>query len=113
MTCSVPGSRYFHAGPAPASSSTEVIARSNSARAFAAGDVHARLRRALGPQIARADDKMAPARVERHLQVGIVDADQLGDDVRRHTEAFEIDGEMRKLAAQARGEHLVRALAHG
>ena len=58
-------------------------------------------------------DKMAPARVERHLQVGIVDADQLGDDVRRHTEAFEIDSEVRELAAQARGEHLVRALAHG
>ena len=56
---------------------------------------------------------MPPARVERHVQVGIVDADQLGDDVRRHAEAFEIDGEVRKLAAQARRQHLVRALAHG
>ena len=47
ITCSVAASRYFQGGPAPASSSTDVIARSNSARPFAAGESHGAWRRAL------------------------------------------------------------------
>ena len=53
-----------------------------------------RLPGALGPQVARADHEMAPARVERHVHVGVVDADQLGDDLRGGRKAFDVDGEM-------------------
>jgi len=56
---------------------------------------------------------MAPARMERHVAVGIIDADQFGNDLCGNAEALDIDGEMRKLAAQPGRQHLVRALADG
>jgi hypothetical protein len=47
-----------------------------------------------------------------HSAVRIVDADQLGDDLRGLSKALQIDGEMFELATQAGGKHLMRALAH-
>src|SRR5438874_10914981 len=56
---------------------------------------------------------MAPARVKRYIQVGIVDAAQLGDDLRGDAQTLHVDREMLKFATQSGGEHLMRALAHG
>jgi hypothetical protein len=50
--------------------------------------------------------------MERHVEIGIFDADQFGHHLGGGVEAREIDGEMRKLATQPGREHLVRALAH-
>ncbi len=68
--------------------------------------------RNLGPQIAAAEDEMAPACVQRHQQVGIIIADDIGDEARDRRQAREIDGEMRELAADPRRQHFGRALAH-
>jgi hypothetical protein len=68
---------------------------------------------ALGPEVAAADRKMAPARMEGDLQIGIVGADHRRDQIRGRLETSQIDAPVDKPAIQAGVEQLVRPLADG
>ena len=58
----------------------------------------ARLARDLRPEIAPAKHEMPPARVQRHLQVRIILADDVGDEIRSRRKPVDVDAEVRQRA---------------
>jgi hypothetical protein len=67
---------------------------------------------ALAPQVAPANDEMAPAGVERHGEIGIICPHHVGDDDRGGGEPIDVDGEMVEAPVEPGREHVARALAH-